>query len=49
LQPAEASIERMSLFEQLGLPNPQVDFLKHFARFQPVKAWPIVPADTLTD
>lgn len=43
LQPAEAEIKRMTLFDQLGL-NPECQPLLHFSSFQPVHAWPIVPA-----
>lgn len=47
LQPARVELQRNSMTHPLGIDLPDTQPLCHFARFQEVVAWPIVPLDRI--
>jgi uncharacterized protein YqjF (DUF2071 family) len=46
LQPAELELRVNTMTEPIGVELPNAQPLSHFARYQEVVAWPIVPLDT---
>jgi hypothetical protein len=46
LQPAEVELRVNTMTQPIGLELPNTKPLSHFARYQEVIAWPIVPLDT---
>jgi len=46
LQPAEVEVRANTMTQPLGLELPDSKPISHFARYQEVVAWPIVPIET---